>query len=132
MTEAAARTSNGTVFVIAIEQSFPRDQRIIDDDLALQIMPLSYRIFALVMRIGFIRDWMIKFYEKRWPGVWGGLLCRKRYITDKLNNMAPPKLMEWLISVLVLTQEFIHWIRYPTYQFGNLTKILSLKTNKNV
>jgi len=44
------------------------------------------------MRIGFIRDWMIKFYEKRWPGVWGGLLCRKRYITDKLNNMAPPQI----------------------------------------
>ena len=87
MTEAAAKTSTGTVFVVAIEQSFPKDLRIIDDDLALQIMPLSYRIFTRVMRIGFIRDWMINFYEKRWPGVWGGLLCRKRYINDKLNKM---------------------------------------------
>jgi methyltransferase (TIGR00027 family) len=88
MTEAAAKTSNGTVFIVAIEQSFPKDIRIIDDDLAFQILPLSYRIFTRLMRIGFIRDWMINYYEKRWPGVWGGLLCRKRYINDKLDNMS--------------------------------------------
>jgi methyltransferase (TIGR00027 family) len=88
MTEAAAKTSTGPTFVVAIEQSFPKDLRIIDDDLAFQIMPLSYRIFTRVMRIGFIRDWMINWYEKNVPGTWGGMLCRKRYINDKLNNMA--------------------------------------------
>jgi methyltransferase (TIGR00027 family) len=87
MTEAAAKTSTGPTFVVAIEQSFPKDLRIIDDDLAFQIMPLSYRIFTRVMRIGFIRDWMINWYEKNVPGTWGGMLCRKRYINDKLNNM---------------------------------------------
>jgi methyltransferase (TIGR00027 family) len=30
---------------------------------------------------------MINFYEKRWPGVWGGILCRKRYINEKINHM---------------------------------------------
>jgi methyltransferase (TIGR00027 family) len=88
MTEAAAKTSAGPTFVVAIEQSFPKNLRIIDDDLAFQIMPLIYRIFARLMRIGFIRDWMINWYEKKVPGTWGGMLCRKRYINDKLNNMA--------------------------------------------
>jgi methyltransferase (TIGR00027 family) len=88
MTEAAAKTSNGTVFIVAIEQSFPKDIRIIEDNLALQILPLSYRIFTRLMQIRFIRDWMINFYEKRWPGVWGGILCRKRYINDKLNDLS--------------------------------------------
>ncbi|HOI70786.1 MAG TPA: hypothetical protein PLC38_00705 [Methanobacterium sp.] len=44
MTEAAAKTSTGPTFVVAIEQSFPKNLRIINDDLAIQIMPLSYRI----------------------------------------------------------------------------------------
>ena len=86
MTKAAAKTSTGTVFIVAIEQSFPKDLRIVEDDLALKIMPLSYRTFTRVLRIGFIRDWMINFYEKQWPGVWGGILCRKRYINDKLSD----------------------------------------------
>lgn len=89
MTEAAAKTSAGPTFVVAIEQSFPKDQRIIDDDLALKIMPLIYRIFTILMRIGFIRDWIINWYEKKVPGTWGGMLCRKRYINDKLNKTAP-------------------------------------------
>jgi methyltransferase (TIGR00027 family) len=88
MTKAAAKTSAGPTFVVAIEQSFPKDLRIINDDLAFQIMPLSYRIFARVMRVGFIRDWMINWYEKTVPGTWGGMLCRKRYINEKLNKTA--------------------------------------------
>jgi len=41
------------------------------------------------MQIGFIRDWMINWYEKNVPGTWGGMLCRKRYINDRLNEIAP-------------------------------------------
>jgi methyltransferase (TIGR00027 family) len=88
MTEAAAKTSTGPIFVVAIEQSFPKNQRIINDNLALKIMPFSYRVFTRIMRIGFIRDWMINWYEKNVPGTWGGMLCRKKYINDKLNSMA--------------------------------------------
>lgn len=89
MTEAAAKTSAGPTFIVAIEQSFPKDLRIIDDDLAFQIMPLRFKIFAKMMQIRFIRDWIINWYEKNVPGTWGGMLCRKRYINDKLNEMAP-------------------------------------------
>jgi len=40
------------------------------------------------MGIGFIRDWLINYTEKITPGIWGGILCRKRYINDKLNDMS--------------------------------------------
>ena len=40
------------------------------------------------MEIGFIRDWLINYTEKITPGIWGGILCRKRYINDKLNDMS--------------------------------------------
>jgi len=88
MTKSAAKTSAGPTFVVAIEQSFPEDQRIVVDDLAFQIMPLTYRIFARIMGMGIIRNWMINWYEKTVPGTWGGMLCRKRYINEKLNQSA--------------------------------------------
>ena len=40
------------------------------------------------MRFGFIRNWVINYSEKTNPGIWGGILCRKRYIKDKLNEMS--------------------------------------------
>ena len=88
MTKAAAKTSADPISIVAIEQSFPKDQRIVVDDLALQILPLSVRIVTRVMEIGFIRDWLINYTEKITPGIWGGILCRKRYINDKLNDMS--------------------------------------------
>lgn len=86
MTEAAAKTGPGTIFLVAVEQTFPEDQRIVDDELAYQIMPLLYRVFVWIMRIGFIRNWMVNYSEKNDPGLWAGLLVRKRYINDKLNQ----------------------------------------------
>jgi len=88
MTKAAAKTSADPISIVAMEQSFPKDQRIVVDDLALQILPLSVRIVTRVMEIGFIRDWLINYTEKITPGIWGGILCRKRYINDKLNDMS--------------------------------------------
>ncbi len=88
MTEAAAKTSADPMSIVAMEQSFPKDQRIVDDNLAIQILPLSIRIVTRVTEIGFIRDWLINYTEKITPGIWGGILCRKRYINDKLNDMS--------------------------------------------
>jgi O-methyltransferase involved in polyketide biosynthesis len=87
MTKAAAKTSADPISIVAMEQSFPKNQRIIEDDLALQILPLSLRLVTRVMRIGFIRDWLINYSEKITPGIWGGILCRKRYINDRLNEV---------------------------------------------
>jgi methyltransferase (TIGR00027 family) len=88
MTKAAAKTSADPVSIIAMEQSFPKNQRIIEDNLALKILPLSLRLVTRVMRIGFIRNWLINYSEKLTPGIWGGILCRKRYINDRLEDVA--------------------------------------------
>ena len=88
MTEAAAKTGADPTFIVAVEHFFPRNQRIIDDDLAPKILPLSIRVMTSVMRYGFIRNWVINYSEKTNPGIWAGILCRKRYIRDKLNEMS--------------------------------------------
>ena len=68
----------------ALEQSFPPAQRILDDSLAIQMFPPSARYLLRVMSKPALRDWMIRLTEKSNPGLWSGLMCRKRYIDEKL------------------------------------------------
>jgi methyltransferase (TIGR00027 family) len=82
MTRKAARTGPGAMVMVAIEQYFPEGERIITDDLACRILPFGYR--AEVRLIGRFKDWTVKKSEEKVPGLWGGIMARKRYIDDKV------------------------------------------------
>lgn len=88
MTQAAIKTGVGPMVTVAVEQHFPEDQRIIVDNLAYAILPFAMRAFVLLTKPDFVRDWMIRATEKSAPGIWGGLMCRKRYIDEKLVESA--------------------------------------------
>ena len=80
---SAAGTGKGPAGILAIEQFLPEKERIIDDSLACRILPIMDRAFLVLMRFKAIRDWTIKYSEKKVPGTWAMVLCRKRYIEDK-------------------------------------------------
>jgi len=80
----AAQTGVGPTFLVAIEQQFPTDQRIIHDGLAKQILPFGYKVFLGLTQISWIRDWMVRATDKQAHGIWSGVMCRKRYIDDKV------------------------------------------------
>jgi methyltransferase (TIGR00027 family) len=83
MAQPAATT--GLVMVtVAIEQHFPKNQRVINDELAYGILPPGIRPYVWLTRPGWARDLNFRLSERSAPGVWGGVLCRKRYIDDKL------------------------------------------------
>jgi methyltransferase (TIGR00027 family) len=86
MTKVATKTSLGPIVTIAIEQFFPERQRIIEDELAYKILPISMRIFVKLIKPKPIRNWMINTTEKDFPGIWGTMICRKRYIDEKLKD----------------------------------------------
>jgi methyltransferase (TIGR00027 family) len=88
MTQAAASTGVGPTVTVAVEQHFPKGQRIVEDNFAYSILPSSMRAFVTSMRPAFARDWMVRMAEKSAPGIWGGLMCRKRYIDEKLIESA--------------------------------------------
>src|SRR5690606_29802215 len=67
---------------------FPHGQRILDDDLAYRILPLGERTFVWLMRFAPLRDWMVRATERTIPGIWGGMVCRKRYIDEKVTESA--------------------------------------------
>lgn len=84
MARAAAETGIGPMVTVAVEQRFPKDQRIIEDDLAAGILPFGLRAVVWLMRFDPVRDWMVRSTEKSFRGIWGGLMCRKRYIDEKV------------------------------------------------
>jgi methyltransferase (TIGR00027 family) len=85
MAKAAAKTGLMPTALVAVEQSFPRSQRVIDDSLAIRMLPFGAVMFVRLLKFRWIRDWLIGLSEKSNPGIWGGLLCRKRYIDEKVE-----------------------------------------------
>jgi methyltransferase (TIGR00027 family) len=84
MAQAAAKTGTGPTVMVAIEQYFPSHQRIIIDDLACSVLPFSARAFVGAMRPPLIRNWMVRTMDRAFPGLWSGIMYRKRYIDDAL------------------------------------------------
>ncbi|WP_101909446.1 SAM-dependent methyltransferase [Marasmitruncus massiliensis] len=84
MAKAAAQTGSSPTMIVAIEQYFPEEKRIIKDDLAYRILPSSMKGIVGQMQLDSVRNWMIQTSEKESPGIWGGIMCRKRYIDEKL------------------------------------------------
>jgi len=83
-TKPAAQTGAAPTFMVAVEQSFPSEQRAIHDDLALKIMPSLYQWMIKLFQKPALRGWLINISEKQAAGIWSAMMCRKRYIDDKV------------------------------------------------
>lgn len=83
-TKAAAGTGVKPTVVVAVEQNFPKDERIINDDLAAQIISASDRFWVYATKISAVRNWIVSLTEKALQGGWSGFLVRKRYIDERL------------------------------------------------
>jgi methyltransferase (TIGR00027 family) len=72
--------------LVAIEQAFSEGERIIDADLAYRILPFGFRINVWTSTR--VKDWLIRKTEEKVPGLWGGIMARKRFIDDKAAEAA--------------------------------------------
>jgi methyltransferase (TIGR00027 family) len=84
MAQAAAKTGSGPTAMVAVEQYFPLEQRILIDDLSISILPLGAKVLLWFISPSWARNWLIRFAEKNSPGLWALVMCRKRFIDDKL------------------------------------------------
>ncbi len=118
MTKDAAKTGVGPTQVIAIERYFPKDQRIIEDELSYNLLPFSSKILVWLMKSNWIRNWLVRASEKNSPGIWGGMMSRKRYIDEKL--IIAINQMESVVNLGGdLITGFIGYQPYQIYGFGN-------------
>lgn len=82
----AARTAFGPMFVTAIEQYTPSAHRIVHDPFASRMLPTALRLPALAGRWHGVRRRAETASDRRAPGVWAGVLCRKRYARDRVDE----------------------------------------------
>ena len=85
MPQKAARTAMGPTFQVALEQLAPQEQRVIHDPIAYRLMPAPLQALVTLCRIGPLRRMLLRVADNQVPGVIGGVLCRKRYIDDRLQ-----------------------------------------------
>jgi len=73
--------------LVAVEQiKFPENKRILDDHLAYKILPFSMRSAVWLKAGPFTGDFIVRQAEKKVPGLWASILCRKRYINDRVSE----------------------------------------------
>lgn len=81
-TNKAAGTALGPMVVAAAEHYLPANQRIVDDPLAASMLSGSGKMFAGLCKWPILRRMLVALSEAKGPGVWGGILSRKRFIDD--------------------------------------------------
>ena len=86
MTNPASSTALGPMLAVAVEQYTPQPQRLVQDELARQFLPPGVKALVSLTRWAPVRKLLSIIADKRGRGVWGGVLCRKRYIDDKLDE----------------------------------------------
>jgi methyltransferase (TIGR00027 family) len=74
------------MFVTAVEQHTPSAHRIVHDDLAARMLPAPLRWLAWTGRWSWLRRKLEAGSDRRAPGLWGGVLCRKRYARDQVRS----------------------------------------------
>jgi methyltransferase (TIGR00027 family) len=83
---ASAQTAFGPMVIAAAERYTPLPQRLIDDELALRFLPPGMGLIVRACRWRPVRDLLIRLTDRSAPGMWGSMLCRKRYADDAVAD----------------------------------------------
>ncbi|HEY2449258.1 MAG TPA: SAM-dependent methyltransferase [Mycobacterium sp.] len=81
---SAAQTAFGPMVLVALEQGEPAGRRLVDDDLAAQFLPAPIRWLVTATPPKLMRRLMMAAMERDGPGLWANMVCRKRYVADKV------------------------------------------------
>lgn len=84
MSNPAARTAFGPMVIVAVDQYDPRP--LIRDELAERFLPAGTRGLVRLARWAPVRRWLRQQTERRMPGLWASMLCRKRYLDDAVAH----------------------------------------------
>jgi methyltransferase (TIGR00027 family) len=88
MAHPVAETAVGPMTIVAVEQYEPAVQRLVHDDLAYHFLPSGVQRIVRLARWRPMRNLLIGVTEKTAHGIWGSMLCRKRFIDDRLCKSA--------------------------------------------
>ena len=98
-TKGAAKTGNQPTLIVAIEQNFPQEERIINDTLAPKLYSGADRFWIQLTKISVFRNWIVGITEKLLPGGWSCFLVRKRYIDEHLLEAVGNREVEAVVNL---------------------------------
>lgn len=84
--KSTEQTAYGPMVVAAIEGYEPPGRRLVDDPLAVRLLPAASARIVRACRFPALRGLLRRISEARTPGVWAGILCRKRYFDDAVRD----------------------------------------------
>jgi methyltransferase (TIGR00027 family) len=82
---AAAQTAFGPMVIAGVEQFEPAERRIVTDPLAVRFLPPWLALLVRACRWQRLRTKLIVATDAKAAGIWGGVLCRKRYADDQVS-----------------------------------------------
>jgi len=82
----AKQTAIGTAALRAIERYTAPEQRLFDDPLAKPLCGPVLGTLLSLFAVRWLREPLLRFRERKAPGVLGGLLCRFAYLDDVLRD----------------------------------------------
>ena len=80
------QTAVGVAKTRAIENCHPEGERLFEDPWAVAFFPWSLKWMLDIAKFKSVRDFYTKGYDKSVPGLYGGIVCRTRYIDDRLTK----------------------------------------------
>ena len=98
-TKGAAKTGNQPTLIVAIEQNFPQEERIINDTLAPKLYSGADRFWIQLTKISVFRNLIVGLTEKLLPGGWSCFLVRKRYIDEHLLEAVGSREVEAVLNL---------------------------------
>ena len=85
MAKATAKTAlMPTVLVRCRADDFRSERATLTDSLSYRNVKFGARIFVRFLGLRWLRNQLVSMSDSGDPGIWGGLLCRKRYIEEIL------------------------------------------------
>jgi methyltransferase (TIGR00027 family) len=81
----AAQTAFGPMVIAAVEQFGSADRRLVHDPLAMRFLPPAMALVVRAARWRWWRNQLIRVTDGKALGIWGGMLCRKRYADDQVR-----------------------------------------------
>ena len=98
-TKGAAKTGKGPTLIVAVEQNFPQEERIINDALAPKFFSGIDLFWLQLTKISVFRNWIVGLTEKALPGGWSCFLVRKRYIDEHLLEAVGNREVEAVVNL---------------------------------
>lgn len=92
-----ARSADGPMMFPALEMRYPERQRIIADEFAVRMLSPALRITVRTVGWRPLRNLLERALDKQLPGIWGGMVARKRYADDQVADALAAGISQFVV-----------------------------------